>query len=66
MKLKYIRAHPDSPLGMNYTQAHTNGWVLVGFVYWEKYKTSYPVFRESYFRWFKRVFLKQGTYDGAD
>ena len=61
--LRYVRAHPKSVLGQNFTSAHANGWVLVGFQKRPNEEMSYPIFRESLGRWFKRQVLRMSKFD---
>lgn len=54
IKPKYLRANPNSELGRNFTDAHNKGWILVCIN-----EKGFPIFKESFTRWFKRVIMKK-------
>jgi len=61
MKTIYIRVHPDSPMGISFTKAHSEGWALVGFN-----REGYPILRERFLHKIRRIIFREPHYLGEE
>lgn len=57
MGRRYLRAHPESELGKNFTEAERMGWKLVAFN-----GKGMPIFRQTLKSWIGETFFRQKVY----
>lgn len=57
MGRRYLRAHPESEIGRNFTDAERMGWKLVAIN-----ARNQPIFRQTFKSWFLETFFRKKVY----